>query len=665
MATITQSLHVPVTGQLPVEPTVRVKPTTARSATVANVGWRYRRRCTITNTGDVPISNYLYAIDLGDTTPLTTTKAQADGDDVRVWHQGLEVQRALVNWDSAAPTTLVWIVIPYLGAGESGIWDVVYGNANAVSAGIPTFALYDGLTAVDITTAGASRSTNAKHVYKVDRVAANAGLGGWPLSSGTTQPDPDFSAPGAWQLVNTKASDDDRSQEAYSTYVDTNTYYQGRFEARRATQGALTVTRHSGNDGVALRNPVGIESITFDLIWQNDQLSDADVTPIGQVVLLTRNGDDEEWKVLWSSNALAAADTAIASSTKTPTAAVREIAFAVWPYEGDNIDPGARPDRFVNAAWDSTLEVNIDDSVVTQSLAAEEEIYELATELRVGGGGDTVGIPPYRSVTLGNADQEAGAGTPRFAVALNQNVVIDSAKRRTEVWNSGLTAKVEDAPIPAVTAVQGLKSLSGDTVEQASHDWLTLHPVENPLANPSAETDATGWTRGTVTANVTAGALTRVTSPVDSGTGAFSVTISANTAGAGAIVEEIADEYLPVGDLDAVWVGMAVRTADADLQPTPSVWWYDASQVFLSKSVQADWTQTPINTYHRRLFAAAVPDGAAYYRVGVTIKDKTGAQTGAVRWDTVEVNDTEIAVLDVSSGTLEIGVEFRDRNVIA
>jgi hypothetical protein len=112
MATITQSLHVPVTGQLPVEPTVRVKPTTARSATVANVGWRYRRRCTITNTGDVPISNYLYAIDLGDTTPLTTTKAQADGDDVRVWHQGLEVQRALVNWDSAAPTTLVWIVIP-------------------------------------------------------------------------------------------------------------------------------------------------------------------------------------------------------------------------------------------------------------------------------------------------------------------------------------------------------------------------------------------------------------------------------------------------------------------------------------------------------------------------------------------------------------------------
>lgn len=665
MATITQSLRVPVTGQLPVEPVVRVKPTAARSATVANVGWRYRRRATITNTGSVPIANYLYAIDLGDTTPLTTTKAQADGDDVRVWHQGLEVQRSLVNWDSAAPTTLVWIVIPYLGAGESGIWDVVYGNANAVAAGIPTFAIYDGLGAPDITTAGAGRSTNAIHKYPINPVAANAGKGGWPLSSGTAQPNPDFSAPMAWQLVNTKPSDDDRWQEAYSTYVDTNTYYQGRFEARRATQGALTVTRNSGNDGVSLRNPVGIESVTFDLIWQNDQLSDSDETPIGQVVLLTRNGDDEEWKTLWSSNALAAADTVIASSTKTPAAAVREIAFAVWPYEGDNIDPGARPDRFVNAAWNSVLEVNIDDSIVTQSLAAEEEIYELATELRVGGGGDAVGIPPYHSVTLGNADQESGKGTPRFGVALNQNVVIDSEKRRTEVWNSGLTAKVEDAPIPAVVAVQGIKALDGSTVEQSSQDWLTLHPVENPLTNPSADADVTGWTRGTVTANVTAAALTRVTATFDSTPAAFGVTISANTAGAGAIVEEIANDYLPVGDLDSVTVGMAVRTADADLQPTPSVWWYDAEQAFLSKSVQADWTQSPIDTWHRRYFAAAVPDGAVYYRVGVTIKDKVGAQTGAVRWDTVEPNDTEIAVIDVSSGTLEIGVEFRDRNVIA
>ena len=509
MATITQSALVPLTGQVPVEPKVRIKPTAARSATTANVGWRYRRRCTITNTGAVPIANYLYAIDLGDTTPLTTTKAQADGDDVRVWHQGAEVQRALVNWDSASPTTLVWIVVPYLGAGESGVWDVVYGNANAVSAGIPAFAIYDGLTAVDITTAGARRSTNAKHVYKVNRVAANAGLGGWPLSDGDAQPDVDFSAPMAWQLVNTKQSDDDRRQEAYSTYVDTNTYYQGRFEARRATQGALTVTRHSGNDGVALRNPVGIESVTFDLLWQNDQLSDSDDTPIGRVVLLTRNGDDEEWKVLWESAALAAADTTIASATKTPSAPVKEIAFAAWPYDGDNVDPGARPDRFINAAWKTTLEVNIDDSVVTQSLAAEEEIYELATELRVGGGGGAAGVAPYRSVLLGNSEEASGEGTPRFGVALNQNVVIDSELRKTEIWNSGLTAKTEDAPIPAVRAVQGVVAEDGSTVEQASQEWLTLRPEEDPLTNSSATVDAAGWTRGSVSTNMTVSARVR------------------------------------------------------------------------------------------------------------------------------------------------------------
>lgn len=660
MATITSGVRTPMGGTLAVYPTVRVKPTAARSAAVANVGWRYMRRCTITNTGAAPIENYLYAIDLGVTTALVSgAKLQSDGDDLRVWHNGAEVQRAVVDVNQASFSTLVWIVIPYLGAGESGVWDVVYGNANAVAAGIPTFAIYDGLSAPDVATAGANRSTNLKHVYPVARTVANAAKGGWPLSTGTAQPDVDFSAPMAWQMTNTKTgSDDDRWQQAYSTYDASGTKYQGRFEARRAAQGGLVVTRDSGNDGVALRNPVGITSVVFDVRWQNDAVSPGSTDPVGRVVLLTRNSDDEDWKVQWSSSALAAADTIIGSQTQTPAAPVKEIAFAVWPAEGDNVSPTADPARFINAAWNSVLEVNIAPGVITQDLAAEVEIYELATELRSGGGGDAAGVPPYESVLLGNARQESGKGTPRLGVQLNQNVVVDSLEGSVEVWNSALTAKVETVPVPAVNALSGVRQSDGSATERPSQEWLAIRPVDNPLANPSADVDATGWVRGTVTALVTASAVARHVATFDSTPASFETVVSVNTAGVGGIVEDIESTYVPIGELESVWLWMALRTTNVNLQPTPSVWFYDGSLVLVSKAMQADFVIPAANTWYVRAFATAVPAGTLYYRVGQTAKSKTSNQTGTVRFDTVEPMGEGIVVLDVSSGVLDVSAEW-------
>lgn len=657
----TQSVLFDVDGELPTQPRIHLQPTAQRAAPVANAGWKWRRRYTLTNTGDAPVFFHPHAIDLGDTTPLTTAKALASGNDVRVWINGREVRRTLVDWDSATHTTLCWIVIPYLAAGGTMLVEVVYGNASAGSP--PTLTAMDDLPAFDIAATGANRSSNTKWIYKTDRVAANAGKGGWGLSSGTAQPDVNYAVPGGWSPILTRPGSDDCKQEAYSTYIDSGMKYQGRFQSRRARAGALVRDGNFGADGVFIRVPTGIASVRSDIRWINQAIGDTDTTPVGQVVILTRNQAGEDWKTLYSNAALQATEATIATATYTPAAAVKEVAYAVWPQDGLAVDLAARADRYIEAAWYTTLEVNLTASVITQTTTqAETEVYEIANELRSGGGGDTAAVPAYKSIYLGNYALGDGKDTPRAAVELNQQVVIDTARQAAEVWNSGLTARVEDFPLMAINAVDGLRDTNGSTIELFSADWMPFLPQVDPLTNSSAETDANNWTRGDVTADVTAGAISRDATTFDSTPAGFSVNITANTAGAGAIVENIADDYLPVGTRENVQVGAAVRTADTDLQPTLSVWFYDEDQVLLGgRYQQADWTVPAANAWYRRLFAVAVPEGAVFYRVGLTIKDKAGAQTGIVRWDTVAVNDTEIALLDVAAGAKTLSARWQPR----
>lgn len=656
----TQSILFDVLGQFPTEPILRVQPTVQRAAPTANVGWKWRRRETITNTGTEPVVNHPYLINLGSTTALVSGgKAQADGDDVRVWQGGVEVARRLKGFNTASSG--VWVVIPYLGAGEAITYDIVYGNASA-GAG-PALSAGLDLAAFDM-----GGSDNSQWTYLVDRTAANAGKGGWWLSSGTSEPDVRFNVPGAWQLATTMQGDDDRYQEAVTTYVATGTKYMGRFSARRARAGSIETTRDNGADGVSLRVPSGIEAITADIIWTNMAVGDVDDTPVGKVVILTRNSQGESWKTLYSNAALQVTEATIASATYTPPAPVKEIAFAVWPQSGNSVSNAARPDRYVEAKWGATLNVMLDDSILVQSSAqAETEIYELATELRYDGGGDAAGVPPYKSILLGNAKGASGVGTPRLAAKLNEHIVIDTEHRLAEVWNSALTAKVEDVPIPAVSAVDGVRTLAGATVEQRSTEWMLFNPVVNPLTNPSATVNALNWTRGSVTAGLTASALARTTAQFADDTASFTVTINPNTAGSGATVEDIASDFLPVGTRESVQLGVAIRTANVLIQPTPSVWFYDAVQAPLgARQMQADWTIPATNTWYRRLFAVAVPEGAVYYRVGVTGKTKAGSGTTGQYWfDILAPNDSEVALIDVAKGTLVLSAKWHDRHAYA
>ena len=662
----TQSLLFDVLGEHPTYPELRVQPTGQRSAPTAAVGWKYRRRYTIANTASKPLANYPFALNIGATNALVSgSKMLSSGNDLRVWINGLEVARSL-NTINSATDCYVWIVIPYLAAGGSLLVEIVYGNASAGSP--PTLTAGSDLPAFDIAATGAGRSTNSNWVYLVDRTAGNAGKGGWYLSSGTAQPEARQYVPGAWETVGTGPAADDSWQLPYATYTASGTKYQGRFEARRGRTGSLLPTEGFGADGVALASPVGITSVTADLRWINMAMGDTNVTPVGALVILTRADEGAEWVKLYENGALQDTEATIASATYTPAAAVGELAFAVWPNNGSLIERTARVDRYINASWWSTLSVALNGSAITQTTTeAEVEIYELATELRYGGGGDATTIAPSRSILLGNPRSVTGVGSPHLACKLNEQIVAFTETRKVEVWNSGLTAKVEDAPIAAVNAVESVVRGDGTTAEVPSTDWMPWLPMADPLANSSADTDALNWACGAVTVNLTAdAAAARTTAQYNTAPASFTANVTANTSGVGGTVEYLATDYLPVGSRQNVQLGLAVRTGNTNLQPTPAIWFYDSANALIgSRSTQADWTIGATGTWYRRLFAAAVPAGAVSYRVGVVIKSKTSNQTGQVWWDTLAINDTEIALLDVAIGGITLSARWRDRYAYA
>jgi hypothetical protein len=93
--------------------------TAQRPSTTATIGWKYRRRYTITNSGAVIRSRTIrLRLTLGATDGLVSGgKALSSGDDLRVVYQGKEIARTLTDWNSGSFTTLAWITIPYLAAG--------------------------------------------------------------------------------------------------------------------------------------------------------------------------------------------------------------------------------------------------------------------------------------------------------------------------------------------------------------------------------------------------------------------------------------------------------------------------------------------------------------------------------------------------------------------
>lgn len=113
-------------------PTIDISYTAQRTTDAASLGWKYRRQVTITNSTDEDWRNQPVCVDLGDTAAwVTASKAQADGDDVRVRYQGEEIYRTLTNFNTKR--TFCHFVVN-IKSGSARTYDVVYANTSAGTA---------------------------------------------------------------------------------------------------------------------------------------------------------------------------------------------------------------------------------------------------------------------------------------------------------------------------------------------------------------------------------------------------------------------------------------------------------------------------------------------------------------------------------------------------
>lgn len=130
---ITGATAVPIvnTGKARTHPTHKIGWSANRSTEAATVGWKYRRQITITNGSDNNWVNELITLDLGDSAAIiAASKAQSDGDDVRIRYQGKEYARTLTNWGAER----AWChFLASIDSGESVTYDIVYGNPDATA----------------------------------------------------------------------------------------------------------------------------------------------------------------------------------------------------------------------------------------------------------------------------------------------------------------------------------------------------------------------------------------------------------------------------------------------------------------------------------------------------------------------------------------------------
>jgi hypothetical protein len=150
------------TGYRDVAPIITLYGTSLRASSTATFGWNYRigSGTTVTNSGTEPLRNQPYQLGPIDTkTIVAAGRMQADGDDLRVFCEGVELRRNLIGANTLA--TLIWIVLPDLMPGQSIILDIVTGNSSATNP--PTFSYTSDppLPAMDISGQSFSPTSSA------------------------------------------------------------------------------------------------------------------------------------------------------------------------------------------------------------------------------------------------------------------------------------------------------------------------------------------------------------------------------------------------------------------------------------------------------------------------------------------------------------------------
>jgi len=675
-------INIDVPGTVPTTGAFRLTSVAQRTTPTAQVGWRYRRRFRITNNSTSPMFRYPLRISLGDTTPLTPTKALVNGDDLRVWIGGLEHPRTLITWDTT--NSYVWIILPACQAnGGNVIVDIVYGNPNASTPIVLTYP--------DIPSFSLTSSTNTLWYYHV--LIANADtypneflwyVEGRNSTNSYLPSMIDMGVPGSWRSVRSFDSQSDRGTTMTRNYA--GTIIRGiKNDQVNSSKESDTIDRWAPHDTFSLYNPLGVEKLrfAFNITQSGIKKTTKEVTtqlavaagaqPVSEtttvdvdvaltknfteVAVIHRDSASRPWQRALSrfQNTL---ETDVVAAADYATSNKKHVGVAMWPYFGFTLEE--EDQTYALFEMTSDMEATIATSnLIISEIITETEIYEIATELRLGGGANAA--PPYMSLLIGNARNESGAGVPHAAIAMTQGLQIDAETRTHTVWDAAFNVKQDTISTHTVRALVAHDEL-GSTVEYRESQWLPLAPARPLVTNGDFAVNIGSWEAGNVTASMTA-TRTYEAAIFGAQAGSLKVAITPNTALTGASAETIATRFFPVNGREQVQVAAWVRTSHADIRPLLQILWYqDDSDVPVSSSIEADWL-TLVNVGYGRIFAARVPVGVTRYRVSCLVKTAANSAVGNAYFDDVTLNDADLYVIDVATGGLTVDVRVRGRVV--
>lgn len=662
-----QMMRVSVPGNTPMRPRIFISPVEQRATPTVYAGWKYMRQVQITWNGQVPLVREALRISLGNITSalVAASKMQADGDDLRVILNGVEQPRTVQGINTASD--YVWFIVPKIDPGETIAVDLIYGNSVANN---PPTLTYPDKIAYDSTI-----STNAVLEWNVDRNdAADYGKGLWHLFSTSAVTGSDYGIPGAWRLSLTNIAPGDPNIHYVAPNTASIADVTKSLASLFATVGSqgVNVDLFNDYDGIEFYSPMPISQVRLDYIL-------ASTTGGGKFVILARQSVADTWSIVHSDDDSSASVAAANYTIPTPA---RHIAVAMWAKDGGSWDVDTFGEGSHVGLIDSVMRVTRDDSDLSINVGTEREVYELAAELRVGGGNED--LPPYRSILIGNARQLTGKGTPRMILPFDsgtgngQSLMIDGETGECRIWTA--TAGEPDrmvlyAPEHAIKSISawGIRetfSVLPDVVESPSSEWLIVSPDRKAIPNGGFNTGIHGWAiddtvpvNDYIASHATLGGATVALSwdnadgVDDPGCIQIDVTPSTAPGDSGAFV--LNQQVFPVYGQETIDISANVKTSSANLIPVMGVILYEDSEGNTAIQSTSSLPYTPtVNEWDGRPGSFAMRSLARSYRIYVGYVASGANRTGIVNFDDVRFIDRDIMVQDESIGKIRVTVEL-------
>lgn len=304
----------------------------------------------------------------------------------------------------------------------------------------------------------------------------------------------------------------------------------------------------------------------------------------------------------------------------TPPSPVKHFGIACWPQGVSQIPDDAESRAWATTKTDIAVHIAAESLIITK-VEDETDIYELATEFRLPGGGNAVG--PYHALLVGNARQQSGPGTPRAAIKLDEQALqIDTERRTHTIWDTEFSVQEESLSAHAVRA------LTGDLRQVDATDIPSLKRTSCTLANASFGSAITSWSSH----SGGSGWTKSVAHDPDIGGAALgSIKFAVTSASAGTWLYHT-DAYCDVGPDESVEVTAWMHQTEAgSSSPRIGIAWYDGSSVLIATTLDHFYgiSLDPAQDRTMRV-AATAPSGATKFRVmlGVTVD----VDTPAAKW---------------------------------